>query len=442
LIAKRSAAAMHLLEDLKASCHADRGPVSRSRPQEMSALKSGHIPHLLATEYASYRDDVVKALSSVLADVQTARSRPLVLYDPMAGTAPLLPLAECCGYTAHFNDLNSLHLYVNAAKTLRSYLAFKRMGATTLLSMLCRMSAQLDRCPRIPTERWMDDATLRVLARAWHKCGEKSKPIAILTKALLLLAVRDFSSRIGTKNPTWLKPGGLRPSISVREAFQSAVNRLATFYEQTYVLHEVSKRGQVFLTDRDASRYTPKRQVDVIVTSPPFCNRVDWDRLYAPEHFFLDAVGVWHTRADFLGTTAVRDYDGFASDLVFATTRSSHVKRLLKKVKDRQIYAERGSDYYVKYFTRYFSGLFRAFDVAASSLHSKTGEIYFVVQDNRHRGLQIDIGRALAQSLSCRGFHARVLRSWERHHLGMRNVSRRHRAVTPRQRESLWHASR
>jgi len=142
------------------------------------------------------------------------------------------------------------------------------------------------------------------------------------------------------------------------------------------------------------------------MTSPPYCNRVDWDRLYGPEHFFLSAVGVWHTRTEFLGTTAVRNYVDFDSDLRFVTVRSKYLARLLNEIRERQIRKEKRSDYYVKYFTRYFAQLFRMFDLAVGALRKKNAGVFFVVQDNAHRGLLIDIGEALAESLSFAGLHS------------------------------------
>jgi len=408
----------------------------------MAPLKNGHVPQVLATEYASYRHDVIGKVLSVLADVQTGLERPLVLYDPMAGTAPLLPFAQRYGYIAYLNDLNTLHRYVNAAKTYHSYSTFTRVGSANLVSTLCTMTSEIDRSPRTPTGQWIENDVLQFLVRAWQKCGEQSKALCILARAILLLAIRDFASCSRSGNPTWLKPGGLRPPVLVQEAFQSAANRLVSFYEQMYGTKEIAKGGRVILTDHDASAYRPKQEVDVIVTSPPFCNRVDWDRLYAPEHFFLNAVGVWHTRAEFLGTTSVRGYDECESDMAFIATRSTYVRWLLRNVKSRQRPDECPSNYYVKYYTRYFSRLFRVFDTAMSALRDTSGAIYFVVQDNQHRGLRIDIGRALTQSLSSNGFEVRLRKTWNRPHLGLRNVSRRHRAVQVRQRERLWHAWR
>jgi hypothetical protein len=120
--------------------------------------------------------------------------------------------------------------------------------------------------------------------------------------------------------------------------------------------------------------------------------------------------------------------------------RSSYLRLFLKDVRERQIRNERQSDYYVKYFTLYFAGLFRVFDMAARVLCKGNAGIYFVVQENVHRGLIIEIGQALAESLSSQGFTSERLDTWERHHLGLQNISKRHRLVTPKARECIWHA--
>lgn len=408
----------------------------------MPALKKGQIPQVLATEYARYRGGVIKEFSKVLFKTTHSKSPPLVLYDPMAGTAPLLSLAERNGCTAYFNDLNCLHLYVNAAKTFQSYLTFKSIGSVKLLQIIHQMASGLDYCPRVATEKWIDRAVLEELTSVWKKSEEQEEPFTILTKAILLLSIRNFSSFIKTTNPTWLKPGGLRPKITAEQAIKSAIDRLNFFYQNAYEQYPEIKGGKVVLTNYDASLLGPGCKVDIVVTSPPFCNRVDWDRMYAPEHFFLDAVGVWHTRTEFLGTSSVRRYSDFDSELKFVTGRSDYVGKFLSEVRKRQIRKERESDYYIKYFTRYFAGLFRVFDVASSALSEENAGIYFVVQDNRHRALQIDIGQALAESLTRCGFQMHQGKSWDRHHMGLRNVSKRYSSVSPMQKELIWHAVR
>ena len=143
-----------------------------------------------------------------------------------------------------------------------------------------------------------------------------------------------------------------------------------------------------------------------------------------------------------MGTTAVHRYSDFDSEARFVRERSEYLEEFLKEVRKRQIRNERKSDYYVKYFTRYFADLFRVFDMAARVLRKRNAGIYFVVQENTHRGLRVDIGRALLESLSTQGFHARSVKDWDRHHLGLQNISRRYRLVSPKQRECIWHAIR
>jgi hypothetical protein len=409
----------------------------------MSGLKNGEIPQLLATEYASYRDGVVRWLSDKLDEIAESRLlRPLVFYDPMAGTAPLLCLAERHGFIAYFNDLNALHSYINGAKRLQAYQTFKEIGPSKLLSIVYALVSKLDGCKRTATKEWIERPVLNRLASAWKESEGQAEYIRVLIKAVLLLSIRAFSSFVRTENPTWLKPGGLRPRVRVEDALRSAVDRLDFFYRNTYGKYGEIKGGEICLTDYDATRKEPGCKVDVVMTSPPFCNRVDWDRIYAPEHFFLEAVGVRYSRIDFLGTSSVRQYADFDSDFKLVTERSQWLCQFLNEVKKRQLRKERESNYYVKYFTRYFAELFHVFDLAASMMSNDSAGIYFVVQGNRHRGLDIEIGIALQESLRKSGFDSKLEQEWEVSHMGLRNVSKRYKSGNRKQVEAIWHAVR
>lgn len=234
----------------------------------MPPLKNVIVPQLLTTEYASYRDGVIDELHKELDKIERSRSRQIVFYDPMAGTAPLLSYAEEHGYIAYLNDLNSLHLYVNAAKTYQSYLNFIKIGPAKLLSIMCKMASRLDRCPRNPTEKWIDTLVLKELVLVWEASEKQGKTIGTLIKAILLLSIRDFSSFTKTTNPTWLKPGGLRPKISIRQSFQSVINRLDTYYQRVHYKDSNILDGRIILTDYDAAQSVPDSKVDVVMTSP------------------------------------------------------------------------------------------------------------------------------------------------------------------------------
>jgi len=356
----------------------------------------------------------------------------------MAGTAPLLSLAERRGYVAFFNDLNPLHLFVNAAKTFPSYLTFRDIGPSRLLSIARRITSRLDRCARTVTDEWIERPVLDGLKHAWEMSEKENESIVTLMRAILLLSVRDLSSFIITKNPMWIKPGGLRPKISTEQTLRSAIERLDIFYKWAYDDQSEVKGGRIVLTDYDASQSTIERKVDVVITSPPLCNRIDWGRIYAPELFFLNSVGFWHNKVEFCGTMAVRGYSEFDSEIKFVTGRSEYLGQFMKEVQKRQRGIEKS--YYTKYFTRYFATLFRIFDMAASALKEKNAGIYFIVRDCRYRGLTVRIGQALVESLSIHRIYVRHLRCWVRKDLGLKNISRHDRKETLKQAESIWHA--
>jgi hypothetical protein len=138
-----------------------------------------------------------------------------------------------------FNDLNSLHLYVNASKSLPIFRAFREIGSEELLSNICNMGSELEFCERTATDKWIESSVLGKLVGIWNRSEEQSEPLRTLLKTVLLLSIRDFSSFIRTENPTWLKPGGLRSNVSVEQEFRSAIDRLAAYYQHAYLNKDI-----------------------------------------------------------------------------------------------------------------------------------------------------------------------------------------------------------
>jgi hypothetical protein len=62
---------------------------------------------LLDSEYATFRKEVLDYFC------KNVLNEPCVLYDPMAGSASLLPMLENDGYISFFNDLLPLHYFIN-----------------------------------------------------------------------------------------------------------------------------------------------------------------------------------------------------------------------------------------------------------------------------------------------------------------------------------------
>jgi DNA modification methylase len=210
--------------------------------------------------------------------------------------------------------------------------------------------------------------------------------------------------------------------------------RFDKYYGHHYEPLHVKKRGECIFSVQNAAELRLPQEADVILTSPPYCNRLDLIVQYGPENYFLSALGHASPPKDLIGTTTVRDYETVAEDFAYLTSISEYTSILLNNIRKSRNADDPG--YYLKYYTRYFAALIRSIDGALRNL-SATGKMYMVTQDNTHRGQLIEIDRVLKESLRKKGWKSRLVKRWERHHLGLRTVSREHAFVRPKQFEKL-----
>jgi len=400
-------------------------------------LRLKKLPKLLSPEYAAFRESVMRLLWELVPH------KPSVVVDPMAGTAPLLPYLQLSGHSSYMFDPDPVHFHINKIRTFEAYQSYRRVGHAGLLERLKDCTPELDRASQreVVTDRWLDDATLAALELAWQRTASFRGNVGLLLRGLLLLSVRPLSAYARTTNPTWIKPGGLRAKKPLAEVIQKKLDLLGKYYQEAYSSQRHDGIGEVFIGQEDARFFQVMRKAHLIFTSPPYCNRLDYQRLYGPEHYFLLRMGHVCRFDTFIGTNVVKQYETFEGDFKFVCERSELVRKFLEDVKSRQIQNERTSHYYAKYFTRYFSSLFEACRNMLSNLR-KDGKLAIVVQNNAHRGLLIDLGKILEEFLTGEECEVHFLREWERNHQGLQHVSRKHRLVSPKQLERILVATR
>lgn len=389
---------------------------------------SVNVPKILSSNYATFRSDVQEYFEREIP------KPPSVIYDPMAGTAPLIPFVETNGHKAYFNDLLPIHLYINKAKTYEIFECYKEFGHDWLFQQLLRCMAPLQSKRLCISSKWIDDSVLNGLIQAWRAVQEYNSNVAVFLKAIIILCVRPFSSITKSENPTWLKLGGMCSGDDLQAIVRESLSRFDKYFDYHYSSPYVHEKGECVFTAEDAARLPLPEKVDVILTSPPFCNRLDPIVQYGPENYFLAAVG--HTIPDhsMVGTNKVRDYETFAVDLEILGNRSNYANFLLNRIKRSG--KQDDVTYYVKYYTRYFMMVYKCLKEALRNL-SPSGKMHVALQDNAHRGQLIEIDRLLSDLLEADGWKSEVIRRWERHHLGLRNISRDHAFVRPKQIEKI-----
>jgi len=388
---------------------------------------------ILSSEYAAFRDQIQKYFR------EKVLKKPSVILDPMAGTSPLIPFIETNGHTAYFNDILPIHFFINKAKTYQVFQHYQQQGYNWYLQQLLHCMAPLEGKVLCMSDKWIDDSILRGLIQAWHATERYDENSATLLKATILLCVRPLSSTTKSNNPTWLKFGGISSGKSLKELIEDSLTRFDRYYRHHYESSHIKRRGHCIITKDNATELHIPQKADFILTSPPYCNRLDPIVQYGPENYFLSALGYTSPEKDLISITKVRNYNRLEDDFEYLTTNSKYACRMLTKIKESPVADD--PSYYLKYYTRYFAALFAVISKVLTNL-SSTGKMYIVTQDNIHRGILIEIDKVLRELLGTSGWQSRVIKTWERHHLGLRNVSRNHAFVKPKHWEKLMVVAR
>jgi len=382
---------------------------------------------ILSNEYGSFRTEIQEFFKRRL-------KKPSVILDPMAGTAPLIPFFETHGHTAYLNDIMPIHFFINKAKTYEVFQHYHRQGFNWYVEQLLHCMNSLEKKVSIISDKWIDDSILSGLIQAWHAAEKYDENSATLLKATILLCVRPYSSITKSKNPTWLKYGGISSNKDLKEIIIDSLTRYDQYYKHYYGSAHITKKGECIFTTLDAVELDLPQKVDFILTSPWYCNRIDPIVLYGPENHFLSALGYTFPEHNLVSTPKVRDYNELASDFERLTARSKYAQDFLTKIKDSNIPDDPG--YYLKYYTRYFATLYKVMDMVSSHLSTK-GKMYIILQDNIHRGELIEIDRVLSELFKVNRWKSRVVKTWERPHHGLRNISRNHAFVKPKHFEKI-----
>jgi len=385
---------------------------------------------ILHTEYGSYNDDIINFLIRRLKE-----NKNISLLDPMAGTAPLIPFIENNGYRAHFNDIMPIHYFINAAKTYDIYDSYQKNGKKWYQRELEKCMESLKNKKVVISNEIIDKEVLEGFSHAWKSIGEYEKRQTILLRALLLLCIRPFSSSIISKNPTWIKKGGgISSKKDLSEIVSESIDLYDKYYQNFYGENTISIKGKCIFYKNDVLKLSLKEKVDMIFTSPWYPNRLDPIALYRPETIFLSSMGYSFPEYNQVSTPRVREYTELEADYDFLTTNSSNANKILKRIKIMS--EKKDSSYYIKYFTRYFAILYKIIKKTTEHLKSD-GKMYVILQDNIHRGVLIEIDKILRELLKAYRWKCRIVKRFERHHLGLRNVSREHAFVKPRHYEKI-----
>lgn len=368
-------------------------------------------------------------------DLLGAPSGKTVL-DPMAGQAYSLSRLASEGATVYLGDLNPAPLLLASLRD--PHLLRVHFDCAAHLSSIIDALARRRRprpkskivvgwiAPEISRDliEYSQLTGLGLFAKPFSPGSEflSANPEARFAAAIAVLAARELACFRTTDNVTWLKPGGLLREDRAVAPLRRALETWCTYARglgdrlQTYS----GRRGAIHTAVMDVERndFGGTPQCRWIVTSPPYANRLDYTRLWAPETEVLATMcegSAERLQRCQIGTTVVegRDHEPSLERELPAVVRNA----LTAIRSDRCEYSD---VYYYPFFRNYAISLMRALRNIGPRLKAGGTAVVFV-RDTVRKDVLFPTGELVTRVLTSKRVGLRLITSEHRvirHHIG------------------------
>jgi len=342
--------------------------------------------------------------------------------DPWNGSGTTTAVADTLGCDALGFDINPVAAIVAAARLTRGADAGHSAGlAAELIAVAKRKEAIV--ASHDPLLSWLSPRVTRrfrsvegaVLSLLGSKAGvrvnlqtQTPPPFASFFLLCLIRTAKGFARLKENSNPTWATPekrGDTRLETFDR-AYLRMVNGCAADADRATELRALTRatRSEVTLAD---ARSLPlcDASVDAVVTSPPYCTRIDYFRATL---FELAALGISPDGEQFrdlrctaMGTNLMRPHSEIALD-----SQPDEVRSLLRRIQE---HPSKASDtYYHKHFAQYFDDARLAMHEIRRVLKLRSTAV-IVVQSSYYKDIPIGLGELYSAIGASLGMRAQVV---------------------------------
>lgn len=349
------------------------------------------------------------------------RPRARVL-DPWNGSGTSTAVADRLGCDAIGFDINPVAVLVASARLVRAQDALHSDGLVQeILTIADRVNYESTKAD--PLTPWLsrrirnrfralESAILELLGcrngRRLDPTKDAMPPFASFLMLSLIRAAKKFVQKLNTSNPTWSQPeraGDATPN-RLDKAFVQMVRICAEDVGRELLLS--STRLTASYSQLADSRYLPlePNSVDAVVTSPPYCTRLDYVKA---TEFELAALGVSTDdsfyrllRESAMGTNLIRD----SLDIASKNRLPSKVSTLLKQIASHPSKASNG--YYRKHFSQYFEDAQRSIREIERVL-KPGGAAVFVIQSSYYKEIPIKLGDLYVEMAKHAGLQGKIV---------------------------------
>jgi len=199
-------------------------------------------------------------------------------------------------------------------------------------------------------------------------------------------------------NPTWIK----RPKEK-QDLIEFDFKRYLKDFEETIDLF-IASTADFKVSHHQAPRLEigsssnlklETASIDCIITSPPYCTRIDYAIMTLPELIWLKMSfdDIKQLRRNIIGTTTVEK----SLEEIKLTPKAQKILNLVQAHDSKA-----SATYYYKNLKSYFMKMELSFLELARVL-KKTGSLHIVLQDSKYKDLDLKISEIFAESLEMKG---------------------------------------
>lgn len=356
--------------------------------------------------YAGYSTDFVRDVI----EQQSIDSDSIIL-DPWNGSGTTTQIAEELGHRSIGFDINPVMVIVAKAKRLEPTASFglkyKCDEIITQSKRYRKIASEDD-----PLSKWLLSSSvsmIRRLERAIHALllGDESfLPVSKVrnldfmdeTMSFFYVAMfrmlRDILSVFKASNPTWIKVPAANERLKIEN---KQIVRI--FSENVLAMLDAISNGSIITKKEDNlvmldianSINLPlnNNSIDMIITSPPYCTRIDYAVATRIELALLGFLDENPLRKNMIGSTLVSVETSDIND-----NWGNYCCQLISAIKNHP--SKASSTYYYKNYVQYFDSIFRSL-YELDRVLKDTGMCIIVVQDSYYKNIHVDLAKVFCE---------------------------------------------
>jgi DNA modification methylase len=382
-----------------------------ANPKQRSDRTEGALPFY--EYYAGFSRSFVRG-----AIEQIGVSPGATILDSWNGAGTTTEAGVAAGLSVHGYDINPVMVLVAKARLLTDSV----LGSIEPIcgDILRKAARQITRTTHgEPLGAWLSPATaaavraielsiqrLLVNTRKYQLIADLStlkdlSSLAAFYYTALFKTLRQLLAPLRGSNPTWFKQKSPTPQLqistsAIHDIFRHEVRQLAASLNAGVTINQQITAS----LDTSSSITLPlsDRSIDAVITSPPYCTRLDYAIATLPE---LALIGADHAILRNLRDSMIGSPTVSSATPHTLTAWGPTCAKFLEQIQAHPSKASAG--YYLKTFLSYFDKIDRSFAELARVMRPSAPAV-IVVQDSYYKDVHNDLATTLSEIAEIQGF--------------------------------------